>query len=107
MRQWFFVRINGEKSQTFFAFFAFFRYNKEIFCSLFVEKSAKMPRNVKRKTVHHLTRPNVLSFIAYCLILFFGATIVANINPEANSEYTKDRAKKNGLMMQWVFIDEN
>ena len=33
--------------------------------------------------------------------------IVANINPDANREYHEDRAKKNGLMMQRVFVDEN
>lgn len=32
--------------------------------------------------------------------------IIANINPDANQEYREDRAKKNGLMMQWVFVDE-
>jgi len=32
--------------------------------------------------------------------------IIANINPDANQEYREDRAKKNGLMMQRVFVDE-
>ena len=66
-----------------------------------------MPKKRKYESKrHHLTRPTILSFIAYELILFFGSMIIANINPDANQEYREDRAKKNGLMMQWVFVDE-
>ena len=67
-----------------------------------------MPKKRKyERNPHHLTRPRILSFIAYVLILFFGSMIIANINPDANQEYREDRAKKNGLMMQWVFVDES
>lgn len=67
-----------------------------------------MPKKRKyERKPHHLTRPRILSFIAYVLILFFGSMIIANINPDANQEYREDRAKKNGLMIQWVFVDES
>lgn len=41
------------------------------------------------------------------MILFFGATIVANINPDANSEYRNDRRKTYAQPMQWVFIADD
>lgn len=45
---------------------------------------------MKRNRPHKLTRPNFLSFIAYTLVLFLMATIVANLGPNANSEYRQD-----------------
>lgn len=45
---------------------------------------------MKRNRPHRLTRPNFLSFIAYTLVLFLMATIVANLGPNANSEYRQD-----------------
>ncbi|MDO4713940.1 MAG: hypothetical protein Q4B28_04830 [bacterium] len=48
-----------------------------------------------------------MSFVAYTLILFFGATIVANINPDANSEYRNDRKKTTIQQMQWVFLADD
>lgn len=64
-------------------------------------------KRIRKIWPQRLTKPNVLSFVAYTLILFFGATIVANINPDANSEYRNDRKKTTIQQMQWVFISDD
>lgn len=47
-----------------------------------------------------------MSFIAYTFMLFFGATILVNINPDANYDYHRQWAQRKGLEMQWVFVDD-
>lgn len=67
--------------------------------------SSQMSR-FKNVKPHRLTKPKLLSFIAYTLMLFFAAVIMVNVNPDANSQYRLDREKRKGLTMQWVFVDE-
>lgn len=62
---------------------------------------------MRRLKPQRLTRPNVLSFIAYTLILFFGTTILVNINPNANENYRQDREYRNFQPMQWIFLADN
>ena len=64
-------------------------------------------RRIRRLKSERLTKPNILSFIAYTLILFFGVTILVNINPNANESYRNKRAEKNTQVMQWIFLEEN
>jgi hypothetical protein len=64
----------------------------------------KIVRKVKQKT---MTRPHVLSFIAYTLILFFGTTILTNINPNANEFYRLDWEARNNKNLQWIFVSDN
>ena len=60
-------------------------------------------RRIRRLKSERLTKPNILSFIAYTLILFFGVTILVNINPNANESYRNKRDEKNTQVMQWIF----
>jgi len=64
----------------------------------------KRVRRVKQKT---MTKPHVLSFIAYTLILFFGTTILTNINPNANEFYRLDWEARNNKNLQWIFVSDN
>ena len=64
-------------------------------------------RRIRRLKSERLTKPNILSFIAYTLILFFGVTILVNINPNANESYRNKRDEKNTQVMQWIFLEEN
>lgn len=64
-------------------------------------------KRMRRLKPQRLTRPNVLSFIAYTLILFFGTTILVNINPNANENYRQDREYRNFQPMQWIFLADN
>lgn len=64
-------------------------------------------KKVPKKTLK-LTRPNFMSFVAYTLMLFFGATIIMNINPDANSDYRRDWEMRNGKgPMQWIFLADD
>ena len=64
-------------------------------------------RRIRRLKSERLTKPNILSFIAYTLILFFGVTILVNINPNANESYRNKRDEKKTQVMQWIFLEEN
>jgi hypothetical protein len=48
-----------------------------------------------------------LAFIAYILILFFGTTILVNMNPNANESYRIDREERNNKDMKWIFLADN
>lgn len=52
------------------------------------------------------TKPDVFAFLAYTLILFFGATILVNINPDSNIDYKKDWNKAAVQEMEWIFFDK-
>ena len=41
----------------------------------------------RRRIKNKVTTPRVIAFIAYTLILFFGATIIVNMNPNDNEDY--------------------
>jgi hypothetical protein len=41
------------------------------------------------------------------LILFFGAIILVNINPNANEDYRLEREERNNKSMKWIFHSEN
>lgn len=64
-------------------------------------------KRIRRLKSQRLTKPNVLSFVAYTLILFFGTTILVNINPNANEQYRSDRDLKHQKALQWVFLGED
>lgn len=64
-------------------------------------------RRIRKVKPQRLTKPNVFSFIAYTLILFFGATILVNVNPNANQNYREERASRNTKSMQWIFLADN
>lgn len=72
------------------------------------QASSVMPiRRIRKLKPQRLTKPNVLSFIAYTLILFFGTTILVNINPNANESYRQDRESRIPKPMQWIFIADS
>ena len=54
-----------------------------------------------------ITTPNIISFIAYTLILFFGSIILVNMSPNANEDYRRDREERNNKSMRWIFQDED
>jgi hypothetical protein len=58
---------------------------------------------IKRRKKNKVTTPRVIAFIAYTLILFFGATIVVNMNPNANEDYRLEREERNNKSMKWIF----
>ncbi len=64
-------------------------------------------KRIRRLKPQRLTKPNVLSFIAYTLILFFGTTILVNINPNANENYRQDWESRTSQPMQWIFLADN
>ena len=64
-------------------------------------------KRIRRLKPQRLTKPNVLSFIAYTLILFFGTTILVNINPNANESYRQDWESRISKPMQWIFIADS
>lgn len=64
-------------------------------------------RRIRRLQPQRLTKPNVLSFLAYTLILFFWATILVNINPNANESYRQEWEARNQKPMQWIFFADN
>ena len=61
----------------------------------------------RRKVKNKVTTPNFIAFIAYTLILFFGAIILVNINPNANEDYRLEREERNNKSMKWIFHSEN
>jgi hypothetical protein len=61
----------------------------------------------RRRIKNKVTTPNVISFVAYTLILFFGATILVNMNPNANEDYRLEREERNNKSMKWIFKADN
>lgn len=61
----------------------------------------------KRRVKNKVTTPRIIAFIAYTLILFFGATIIVNMNPNANEDYRKEWKERNNKTMKWIFQDNN
>jgi hypothetical protein len=41
------------------------------------------------------------------LILFFGATIIVNMNPNANEDYRLEWEERNNKSMKWIFTDKD
>lgn len=64
-------------------------------------------KRIRKIKPQRLTKPNVLSFLAYTLILFFWATIFVNINPNANESYRQEREARNLKPMQRIFLADN
>ena len=64
-------------------------------------------KRIRKLKPQRLTKPNVLSFIAYTLILFFGTTILVNINPNANESYRQDWESRTFQPIQWIFLADN
>ncbi len=50
-------------------------------------------------------KPDLLAFLAYTVILFFGATIFVNISPNANTNYRKDWNSAPIGELEWSFRD--
>ena len=61
----------------------------------------------RRKVKNKVTTPNFIAFIAYTLILFFGATIIVNMNPNANEDYRLEWEERNNKSMKWIFHSED
>ena len=61
----------------------------------------------RRRKNNKVTTPRVISFIAYTLILFFGATILVNMNPNANEDYRIEWEERNNKSMKWIFHSED
>ena len=66
-----------------------------------------MKRQIRRKIKNSNKGPKILSFIAYTLILFFGTTILVNMNPNANESYRIDWEERNNKSMKWIFLADN
>jgi hypothetical protein len=58
----------------------------------------------RRRIKNKVTTPRVIAFIAYTLILFFGATIIVNMNPNANEDYRIEWEERNNKSMKWKFM---
>ena len=61
----------------------------------------------RRKVKNKVTTPNIIAFVAYTLILFFGATIIVNMNPNANEDYRLEWEERNNKSMKWIFTDKD
>lgn len=64
-------------------------------------------KRTRRSKQQKLTKPNVFSFIAYTLILFFGATILVNVDSNANQNYREEREARKVQPMEWIFFADN
>lgn len=50
-------------------------------------------------------KPDLFAFLAYTVILFFGATILVNITPNSNTNYRKDWNPAPIGELEWSFRD--